>query len=75
MADCIILGSGSGGESGDCTADRSRVLASYTAVTRDSNDDQPGRVKQSQLATHRAERWKRKTSPLRRRALSMQRTW
>lgn len=39
MADCIILGSGSGGESGDCTADRSKVLASYTAVTRDSNDD------------------------------------
>lgn len=39
MADCIILGSGSGGESGDCTADRSKVLASYTAVMRDSNDD------------------------------------
>lgn len=39
MADCIILGSGSDATSGDCTADRSKVLASYTAITKDSNDD------------------------------------
>lgn len=40
MADCILLGSGGGGfGSDDLTATKDHVLAPYTAITSDSNDE------------------------------------
>ena len=39
MAECVILRTGGGSGSDDCTATKAQVLSGYTAITSDSNDE------------------------------------
>ena len=39
MAECLILQSGGGAKSDDCTANKAKVLEGYTAITSDSGDE------------------------------------
>lgn len=56
MAECILLGNGGGGlGSDDVTATRAHVLAPYTAITSDSNDEPvAGTIPSQGAATHYA---------------------
>lgn len=56
MAECILLGNGGGGlGSDDVTATRAHVLAPYTAITSDSNDEPvAGTIPSQDAATHYA---------------------
>lgn len=56
MAECILLGNGGGGlGSDDVTATRAHVLAPYTAITSDSNDEPvEGTITSVGAATHYA---------------------
>lgn len=42
MAECVILRTGGGSGSDDCTATKAQVLSGYTAITSDSNDEPAG---------------------------------
>lgn len=39
MAECVLLKTGGGAGSDDCTAGKAQVLAGYTAITSDSGDE------------------------------------
>ena len=39
MGECILLKSGGGNGSSDVTATKTQLLAGYTAITNDSDDD------------------------------------